>query len=111
MHQAIFADVEVARACAAAPLVLSAICDVVLKRIEHSIAAAAQLLGFEIDRALLRAERLKLTVAIVNNANRRSEAQFNGPPAYCQRVLWIADAASHHGVDVHVELGVFSQQL
>src|ERR1700687_3156586 len=111
MDQAVLADVEIAGAGAASPLVLFSVGDVVLERIKHSVTAAAQLLGFEINGALLCGERLKLTTAIVDDPHCRGEAELDGTTACGQGVLRIADAASHYGVDVHVKLGVFGEQL
>src|SRR5262245_28072520 len=53
VHQAIFADVKISGSGAATPVVLFSVRDIVLERIEFAVAAAAQLLGFEVNRALL----------------------------------------------------------
>ena len=56
-------------------------------------------------------QRLQLPGAVVNDAHRGSESQLHGALAHHQRILRIANAAAHHGVDVHVKIGVFGQQL
>src|SRR5581483_1263485 len=104
MHQPILADVEVARSGAATPLVRTSLGNVVLEGIDTGEAAPLQGLHLVIDAALFIAKRLQLAFPVMNNANRRAETEFHGPPADGQRVLGIAYAAADNGVDVHVEV-------
>src|SRR5260370_35972128 len=103
MEQSVFADVKIAGAGRAAPLVFLAMRDVVLKVIELSVAAAPELLGLEENRALLVRERLKLTAAIVNDADRRAESKLNRPPSHNQCALRIAHSSPDHLVHVNME--------
>src|SRR5271168_465620 len=75
VHQAVFADVEVARAGAAAPVVGLALGNVVLKSVDAGEAAFFQRLHFVIDAAFFLAQRLQLAAAVVNDADGRSESQ------------------------------------
>jgi hypothetical protein len=50
-------------------------------------------------------------VAVVNDSDGRAEAQFQRALADGERVLRMAHSAADHGIDVHVKLGVFGQQL
>src|SRR5271169_2566225 len=69
VHQAVFADVEVARTCAAAPLVGPAIGNVVLEPAEAGVIMLFERLHFQKDIAFILAERLELSFAIVNDAD------------------------------------------
>ncbi len=59
---------------------------------------------------LALAQRLQLSVAVVQNPDGGREAQLQRPVRHGERVLGIADAAAEHGIDVHVKLGVLGQQ-
>src|SRR6185437_12353145 len=111
VHQPLLADVQVAGSGAAAPFVGTPVGNIVLKEVDAGVAALLHGLHLAVDFALLRAQRLQLAVAVVNNADRRGEAEFHGTPAHGQRVFGIADAAAHHGIDVHMKIGVLRQQL
>ena len=56
-------------------------------------------------------ERLQLSASVVNDADRRGEAQPQRPLANHQRVVRLANPAPHHGVDVHMELRMLGQHL
>ena len=47
----------------------------------------------------------------MDDAHRGSETQFHGALADHQRILGIANTAAHHGIDIHVKIGVFGQKL
>jgi len=85
--------------------------DVVLEMVDARVAALLHRAHRRVHLALLVAQGLQLPTAIVDDPYRRSEAQFQGAPANRQCVLRMVDAAAHHGVDVHVKLGVFGEQL
>ena len=87
VHQAVFADVEVAGAGAAAPVVLLAVRDVVLEIIQARVAALLHRLHGGVDFALLVAERLQLAVAVVDDPDGRGEAELERALADRQRVL------------------------
>src|SRR4030095_17262237 len=87
MDQAVFADVQIARARAAAPVIRPTVGQVVLKLVQPSellLAAPPQLF---VDLFLDAAERLQLAAPVVNHAERRAEAEFYGAPGPLQRVL------------------------
>src|ERR1700733_1579203 len=114
MHEAVFADVEVAGARAAAPIILEAGGDIVLKAIDTREGALAERHDFFEDFALARAERLKLSIAVVEDADRGGEAELLGTARHSERVFRIAHAAAKHGIDVHLkfsELGEEGQLL
>ena len=56
-------------------------------------------------------KRLQLAAAVVDNADRRSESEFDGALADHQSVLRMRDPAADHRIDVHVKVGVLGQQL
>src|ERR1700704_5790483 len=68
MHQSVFADVEIAGAGTAAPVVGQALRDVVLESVDAGKALLFKRLHLVVDAALLLAERLQLTAAIVDDA-------------------------------------------
>src|SRR5579862_8010827 len=73
VHQAVFANVEIAPASAATPLVRLPQGNIVLKRIDARKAAFLQALHLVIHPALFVIQRLHLSSAIVNDSNRRAE--------------------------------------
>ena len=94
MDQAVFANVEVARASAAAPVVFFSARDVVLKFID-----AREGLFFERDNFLenflfARSQRLELAVMVVQDSHRRGEPQSDGAMGDRQRVFRIAYATA-----------------
>src|SRR5438309_4700899 len=111
MHEPFFADVKIASAGAAAPIIGLALGNIVLKRVNAGEAALFERLHFVIDAALFVIQRLQLAAAIVNNSNGGSEAEFNRALADRQRVLGMRNSASHDRVDIHVKIGVLGQQL
>src|ERR1700722_8259793 len=78
VHQAVFADVEIARASATAPVVTLTFRNVVLEGVDAGEAGLFQRLHFVIDAALFFSQRLQLAAAIVNNADGRSESERDG---------------------------------
>jgi len=90
VHQAVFADVEVARSRAAAPVVLHSVSDVVLKPVKARVAALFHGSHGGVSFTLLVAERLQLPAAIVDNPHRGAEPQFERAPADRKRVPRVA---------------------
>src|SRR5579864_7535344 len=111
VHQAVFANVEVASARPTAPIIGQTLGNVVLKCVNAREAAFLERLHLVINAALFSAERLELPAVVVNDPNRRREAEFDGALADDEGVLWVSDAAADHRVDIHVKVGVFSEQL
>src|ERR1051326_2734033 len=81
VHQAVLADIEVAGAGTAAPVVLLAVRDVVLEIVDARVAALLHGAHGSVDLALLVAERLQLAFAIVDDPDRRGEAQLQRAPS------------------------------
>src|SRR5215467_3733394 len=106
MHQPVLADIEVACSGAAAPIVGHALGDVVLKCVDPGEAALLERLHLVINASLFVTERLQLPAAIVNDPNRRCEAQFDRTLADYKRVLRMWNPSAHHGVDVHMKVGI-----
>ena len=111
VHQAVFADVEIARSGAAAPLVGTALRNIVLERIDASEAALFHRLHFLVDALFFFGQRLQLPAAVVDDSDGRAETERQGALADGERVLRITHATAHHGIDVHVEVRVFGQKL
>jgi len=111
VNQPVFADVEIARSGAAAPVIGQTFGDVVLEAMHAREAAFFQSLHLVIDAAFLFAQRLQLPVAIVNDADRRCEAQLDRTLSDYQRVLRMRDPAANHRVDIHMEVGMLGQEL
>src|SRR5579863_8005804 len=76
MDEAVLANVEVARAGAAAPVVFAARGDIVLKRIDARKRTFAEAHDFLENFAFVRRKGLELAVTVVNDADCRSESQF-----------------------------------
>ena len=111
MDQAVFADVDIARAGAAAPIVGLAVHDGFLEMIEARIMLLAEILDLVINATLFAAQRLQLSVAIVNDADGGGKSQFQCAARNRQSILRILDAAADDGVDVHMKIGVLGQHL
>ena len=90
VHQALFANVKITGAGPASPMVLAAGGDIVLKTVHAREGTLAERHDFLEDFAFARAQRLQLAVAVVKDADRRGESQFNRATRDAQSVLGIA---------------------
>ena len=72
VHQPVFADIEIARAGAAAPVIRQTLGDVVLKRVDPREAALFQRLHLVINPPLFVAQGLQLPAAVVNDSDGRA---------------------------------------
>ena len=70
MHQTVFADVEVTRACTAAPLVRLAVGQVVLELVDARVTLLADLFHLLVNLALDAHKRLERAKVVVNDAER-----------------------------------------
>ena len=111
VHQAVFADVEIAGAGAATPVIRSALGNGGLKVVEARVVDLLPPAHFFVDFSLVGLEGLELAVAVVNDADGGGKTELNGAAADDERFLGVADAAADDGVDVDVELGVIGQHL
>src|SRR5579883_3390610 len=109
VHQAVLADVEIAGAGAASPLVLDAVRDVVLEIVDLGVTALFHGAHGHVDFAFNVAERLQLAFAVVNDPDRGGEPEFDRALAHHQGVPRVLDTAPHHGVDVHVKIRMLGQ--
>ena len=50
--------------------------------------------------------RTKLAVTVVNDPNSRLETEFHRSLTYTERVFRIMNSTAHHGIDVHVKVGI-----
>src|SRR6185369_14567004 len=106
MHQPLLADIHVARARAALPIVGLAQRDGVLEITEPGEAAILHGLHLVIHATLAIAQRTKLAVAIVDDSHGGLEPEFHRTPAYHQRVFGIVNPAADNRVDVYAEQSV-----
>src|SRR5579862_3552252 len=111
VDQAVFADVEVTRPGAAAPVVGPALGDGRLELVELGVVGLLAVGHGEKDLRFLGLEGLELAVAVVDDADGGFEAEFQGAAADGQCILGVTDASADHGVDVDVEFGVLGQHL
>ena len=118
VHEPVLADVEIACAGAALPVVRLAVGKVHLEAADAGVEVLEDL-SASVDpphhvvehRALVRAERLEEAGAVVDDADRGGEAELRGAVVDRARVFRVLDAAADHRVDVDVEVGVFGQPL
>jgi len=111
MHQAVFTNVEITGTGPAAPIVGTSIRNVVLESIDTGIAGLPHGLHLAINIALFDIEGLELPAAVMNNSDGRGEAKRERTTADRQGVIGIANPTTDHGINVHVKVGVFRQQL
>src|SRR5579862_2712707 len=111
VHQAVLADIEIACAGAASPVIGLAVGDIVLEPVHARIVALVEFLHLQKDLALALAQRTKLAIAVVNDADGGGEAELDGAASDDQRVLRVVDAAADNRIDIDVKLGVLGQQL
>src|SRR5581483_9307444 len=102
MNEAVFADVQVASAGAASPVVGPAAGDVFLEAVEAGVGALAHAHDIDEQALLPLAERLKLAAVRVQDTHRTREAELDGAPGHHQRVIRIAHRAAQNGVDVYL---------
>src|ERR1700688_3013257 len=96
VHQPILANIEVAPASAAAPLIRTAKRDVVLKGVNAREAAFLEILHLVIHTPFFVVQRLYLPGAVVNDSDRRTEAQLQRALANGQSILRMAYAAANY---------------
>src|SRR6185312_5429678 len=111
MYQAVFANVEVARASPAAPLVGTPLGNVVLEAVDAGEAALLHRLHLGVHPPLIIIQRLQLPRPVMNDSDSGAEAQAQSAPADGKSVLRILYSAAHHGIDVHVEIGIRGEEL
>src|SRR5215813_11683044 len=109
MDQPVLADVEVARARAASPIVHTAIGQVVLKPVETRPAPLAETLQLFVNPRLSLAQWFELSCAVVNDAERAAEPEFDSATSHRQRVFGVFDPAADHRIDTDVKFGVLGQ--
>ena len=64
-----------------------------------------------IDAALFIAKRQQLSIAVMNDSNRRAEAKLQRALANGERILRIVHSSADYGIDVHVKVGIVGQHL
>src|SRR5205085_4497761 len=106
VDESVLADVEVARAGAAAPGVSLARGEVVLEPPQTRVLRLVQPLQLLVDLALALGQGLQEPVAVVYDADRGGEAQLDGAARDDERVFGVLDAAADDRVDVDVEVRV-----
>ena len=89
VDESVFANIEVARASAAAPLVGPSLRDVVLEGIDAREAALLHAFHLVVNGAFFVLERLNLALAVVNDADGGTESEFHGAFTDRQRILRI----------------------
>lgn len=94
MNEPILADIKIAAAGAAAPLIRAPEGDVVLKCIYACETAFLERLHLVVDALLFGIQRLHLARAIVDDSYGRAEAQFQRALADGERVLRMAHSAA-----------------
>ncbi len=111
MDQAVFADIEITGPGAAFPIVWPAHSNIVLKIIQASITGLANFFQLLEYGQLFIPEWTNLSTAIVNDAHGGRKAEVNRTVRDGEGILRILNARADDRIDVHVKVGVFSQQL
>src|SRR5256714_15667639 len=106
VYESVLADVEVARAGAAAPGVGLARGEAVLEPPQARVLRLVQSLQLVVNLLLAFGQRLQKPVPVVYDADRRGEAEFDCAARDCERVFRVTDAAADDRVDVDVEVRV-----
>src|ERR1700722_17377008 len=111
VHQTVFADVEVARAGAATPIVFETLGDIVLKFVDTGERALFERDDFFKDFLFSRPERFELSVVVVQDSHRGGESKLDCAVRDGQRIFRVGDAAAQHRIDIDLKFGVLGQQL
>ncbi len=111
VHQAVLANIEIARAGAATPIAGAPVGDAFLEIVDPGEVPLLKFFHLDEYFTLTIGERAKLAVTVVDNADGGGEAQFHGPLTDNQRVFRVANPAAQDRVDVDVKIGVFSEKL
>src|ERR1700752_1210385 len=107
MHEAVLADVEIAAAGPALPVVRAPEREVPLEIVLllYRVERPSQRGDLAVDAPLLRRQRSQPAVAVVDQADRRRETELDRPLRDCQCVLGGTQVATEHRVDVDAERG------
>src|ERR1700733_293146 len=100
MHEAVFTNVEVAGAGTTAPVVRLAFGDIVLEPVEARIMPLRHALHLEEHFAFRRAERAKLSVAVMDDADGRCETELYGAASDYQRIMGVVNSAADHRINI-----------
>src|ERR1700744_5534960 len=87
VHEAVFADVQVAGAGAALPVIRAPFDQVALEIVDARVQALAELHALVVDGALAGVERLQLARLVVEDADRRREAERGRAARDLERVF------------------------
>ena len=111
MHEAVLADVEIASAGPALPVVRAPEREIPLEIVLllHCVERSRQRGDLVVNAPLLRRQRYQAASTVVDQADRRRVTQFDRPLRDRQCVLGVAQAATEHGVDVDAERGMLRQ--
>src|ERR1051325_4051913 len=96
MHQPVFADIHVARARAALPIVGPTQRDGVLEIAEPGESPILHGLHLVIYAALAIAQQTKLAIAIVDDSDRRLEPELHGTTPHHEGIFGIVNPAADH---------------
>ena len=111
VDEAVFADVQVPGPRAAVPVVWPSLGEILLEPVQAGISAAAVTANLTIDAFFPVGKRLQLTGTVVDDSERCGKTQLLRHVRDQQGVLRRLDPAADHGIDVHVEFGVFGEEL
>lgn len=111
MNQAIFADIQIAGAGAALPMVFAAAGHVVLKLVETGEGTFAQRHYLFEDFLIALREGFQLTAVVVNDADGAGESQFQGAIGDFQGVFGIFHAAAKHRIDIDLKFRPFGEHF
>ncbi|SPE22430.1 exported hypothetical protein [Acidobacteriia bacterium SbA2] len=110
MNQPILANIKIAAAGAAAPLVAQPLGDILLEPIEAGVGALSPLHDQGKELLLAFTEWLELAAVIVEDAHGTRETEFERPAGHFQSVVRITNATPQDGIDIYLEDRVSSQQ-
>src|SRR5579884_1410285 len=111
VDQPVLANIKVAPAGSAPPIIRTPVGDILLKIIDPGVAALPQFLDRAVNPLLLFGQSAHLAPAIMDDADRAGESQFEGAARHHERVLRVANPAANHRVDVYVKVSVLGEKL
>ena len=113
VNEPVLADIEIAGAGGAMPVVGSAYREILLKpvvvcKIEGGLSDRNHLLQHP---ALMIVERQQLAAAVVDDPGGRGKAELAGSPRHGDGIIGMPDARADHRIDSDVEFGIRRQPL
>lgn len=111
MNQAVLADIQVAGARPAAPIVFASSGDIVLEGIDSRKGAFPESHDLLENFSFMCIKWSQLTIAVMDDANGRRKTKIHSALRDSQSIVRMRNAAAQNRIDVDVKIGVLCEKL